>query len=162
MGPTHYRLALGSVFLSRFITCLPLLSGVAQKKSCIGKFMQEVWWSEYEKLRGKKEIKTIEQSIFWCPREENFAWIIVQHFSAEQNLVYEMVFFTCDACGASLKKNQVEKHYLHQCRRCSVLTCIDCQKVAPWLSSYSSNYPFCDHRFHQCKDKPFPCWKIVL
>ena len=40
-----------------------------------------------------------------------------------------MVFFTCNACGASLKKNQVEKHYLHQCRQCEVLSCIDCQQV---------------------------------
>jgi len=42
-----------------------------------------------------------------------------------------MVFFTCDACGSSLKKNQVEKHYNSQCRRCSVLTCMDCQKEFP-------------------------------
>ena len=42
-----------------------------------------------------------------------------------------MVFFTCNACGASLKKNQVEKHYLHQCRQCEVLTCIDCLKDFP-------------------------------
>jgi len=41
------------------------------------------------------------------------------------------VFFTCNACGASLKKNQVEKHYLHQCRQCEVLSCIDCQKDFP-------------------------------
>ena len=40
-----------------------------------------------------------------------------------------MVYFTCNACGASLKKNQVEKHYMNQCRSCEVLTCIDCQKV---------------------------------
>jgi len=42
-----------------------------------------------------------------------------------------MVFFTCDACGESLKKNQVEKHYNFKCRRCSVLTCVDCQKDFP-------------------------------
>lgn len=43
----------------------------------------------------------------------------------------KMVYFTCNACGTSLKKNQVEKHYMHQCRRCEVLTCIDCQKDFP-------------------------------
>lgn len=37
-----------------------------------------------------------------------------------------MVFFTCNACGASLKKNQVEKHYRNECRSCSVLSCMDC------------------------------------
>ena len=41
-----------------------------------------------------------------------------------------MVFFTCNACGEALKKNQVEKHYLHKCRRCEVLTCVDCHKVS--------------------------------
>lgn len=39
-----------------------------------------------------------------------------------------MVFFTCNACGASLKKNQVEKHYRNECRSCSVLSCMDCGK----------------------------------
>lgn len=42
-----------------------------------------------------------------------------------------MVFFTCSACGASLKKNQVEKHYLSKCRNCEYLTCIDCLKDFP-------------------------------
>jgi len=42
-----------------------------------------------------------------------------------------MVFFTCDACGESLKKAQVEKHYKFKCRSCSVLTCVDCQKDFP-------------------------------
>ena len=37
-----------------------------------------------------------------------------------------MVFFTCNACGASLKKNQVEKHYRSECRNCNVLSCMDC------------------------------------
>ncbi|KAK7137461.1 hypothetical protein R3I94_013189 [Phoxinus phoxinus] len=36
-----------------------------------------------------------------------------------------MVFFTCDACGESLKKAQVEKHLL-KCHSCRVLSCIDC------------------------------------
>ncbi|MBN3286258.1 LYAR protein, partial [Polyodon spathula] len=38
-----------------------------------------------------------------------------------------MVFFTCNACGESLKKNQVEKH-LNSCRNCRCLSCIDCGK----------------------------------
>ena len=37
-----------------------------------------------------------------------------------------MVFFTCNTCGASLKKNQVEKHYQNECPRCEVLSCMDC------------------------------------
>ena len=37
-----------------------------------------------------------------------------------------MVSFICDACGSTVKKNQVEKHYQTQCRNCSVLSCIDC------------------------------------
>ncbi|XP_018960831.1 cell growth-regulating nucleolar protein [Cyprinus carpio] len=38
-----------------------------------------------------------------------------------------MVVFTCNACGESLKKAQVEKHVL-KCRACQVLSCIDCSK----------------------------------
>uniref|UniRef100_T1IIS0 Uncharacterized protein n=1 Tax=Strigamia maritima TaxID=126957 RepID=T1IIS0_STRMM len=38
-----------------------------------------------------------------------------------------MVFFTCNACGQSIKKNQVEKHTT-QCRRCETVSCIDCLK----------------------------------
>ncbi|XP_072315638.1 cell growth-regulating nucleolar protein [Eucyclogobius newberryi] len=38
-----------------------------------------------------------------------------------------MVFFTCNACGESLKKAQVDKH-VNMCRGCQVLSCIDCGK----------------------------------
>ncbi|XP_062381021.1 cell growth-regulating nucleolar protein [Sardina pilchardus] len=38
-----------------------------------------------------------------------------------------MVFFTCNACGESLKKAQVDKHVM-KCRSCEVLSCIDCGK----------------------------------
>ncbi|CAN9512456.1 unnamed protein product [Ophioblennius macclurei] len=38
-----------------------------------------------------------------------------------------MVFFTCNACGESLKKGQVDKH-VNWCRGCQVLSCIDCGK----------------------------------
>uniref|UniRef100_G3P3D0 Ly1 antibody reactive homolog (mouse) n=1 Tax=Gasterosteus aculeatus aculeatus TaxID=481459 RepID=G3P3D0_GASAC len=38
-----------------------------------------------------------------------------------------MVFFTCNACGESLKKAQVDKH-VGMCRGCQVLSCIDCGK----------------------------------
>nr|ACO11210.1 Cell growth-regulating nucleolar protein [Caligus rogercresseyi] len=49
-----------------------------------------------------------------------------------------MVFFTCSACGASLKKNQVEKHCNGKCRHCEYLTCIDCLKDFPG-DSYKSH-----------------------
>ncbi|CAL9704208.1 unnamed protein product [Knipowitschia caucasica] len=48
-----------------------------------------------------------------------------------------MVFFTCDACGESLKKAQVEKHVSH-CRNCRVLCCIDCGKDF-WGDDYKSH-----------------------
>ncbi|KAJ1214106.1 hypothetical protein NDU88_001733 [Pleurodeles waltl] len=38
-----------------------------------------------------------------------------------------MVFFTCNACGESLKKVQMEKH-LNVCRRSTSVSCIDCGK----------------------------------
>ncbi|KAJ3601878.1 hypothetical protein NHX12_029640 [Muraenolepis orangiensis] len=48
-----------------------------------------------------------------------------------------MVFFTCNACGESLKKAQVEKH-VNQCRGCEVLSCIDCGKDF-WGSDYKNH-----------------------
>ncbi|XP_039285415.1 cell growth-regulating nucleolar protein [Nilaparvata lugens] len=40
-----------------------------------------------------------------------------------------MVFFTCQHCGTSLKKNAVDKHYMTECRnRSPNLTCVDCLK----------------------------------
>lgn len=39
-----------------------------------------------------------------------------------------MVFFTCNACGQSIKKNRVEKHWKSECPRCEVLSCMDCGK----------------------------------
>ncbi|XP_002131567.2 cell growth-regulating nucleolar protein-like [Ciona intestinalis] len=38
-----------------------------------------------------------------------------------------MVFFTCNGCGESLKKNKVDRH-AYSCRNCEYLTCIDCSK----------------------------------
>jgi len=37
-----------------------------------------------------------------------------------------MVSFICDACGNTVKKTRVEKHYSVECRNCSVLSCLDC------------------------------------
>lgn len=39
-----------------------------------------------------------------------------------------MVFFICNGCGSSLKKNNVEKHQAHQCRKSGHLSCMDCSK----------------------------------
>lgn len=38
-----------------------------------------------------------------------------------------MVFFVCEACNESLKKNKVESHS-YSCRSCWILTCVDCNK----------------------------------
>ncbi|NXU55495.1 LYAR protein, partial [Turnix velox] len=38
-----------------------------------------------------------------------------------------MVVFTCNTCGESVKKTQVEKH-LNICRSCQCLSCMDCGK----------------------------------
>lgn len=46
--------------------------------------------------------------------------------------------FTCNACGDALKKNQVEKHYTTKCRRCEVLTCLDCNKEF-WGDDYKEH-----------------------
>ncbi|KAE8740837.1 hypothetical protein FOCC_FOCC013629 [Frankliniella occidentalis] len=39
-----------------------------------------------------------------------------------------MVFFTCNICGESLKKKDVEKHCNTRCRGGPFLTCVDCLK----------------------------------
>ncbi|XP_030048457.1 cell growth-regulating nucleolar protein [Microcaecilia unicolor] len=48
-----------------------------------------------------------------------------------------MVFFTCNACGESLKKAQVEKH-VNICRHCQCLSCIDCGKDF-WGDDYKNH-----------------------
>ncbi|XP_060757245.1 cell growth-regulating nucleolar protein isoform X2 [Neoarius graeffei] len=48
-----------------------------------------------------------------------------------------MVFFTCNACGESLKKAQIEKH-TSMCRGCQVVSCIDCGKDF-WGEDYKSH-----------------------
>lgn len=48
-----------------------------------------------------------------------------------------MVFFTCNACGESLKKAQVEKH-VNICRGCRTLSCIDCGKDF-WGDDYKNH-----------------------
>ncbi|KAG1650749.1 Cell growth-regulating nucleolar protein [Nymphon striatum] len=49
-----------------------------------------------------------------------------------------MVFFTCNACGTAIKKSSVEKHYLTQCRDCTVLSCLDCGKEF-WGDDYTKH-----------------------
>ncbi|XP_077543837.1 uncharacterized protein LOC144155968 isoform X4 [Haemaphysalis longicornis] len=49
-----------------------------------------------------------------------------------------MVVFTCSACGESLKKKDVEKHYFTKCRDCNLLTCIDCNKDF-WGDAYKEH-----------------------
>ncbi|XP_006893639.1 PREDICTED: cell growth-regulating nucleolar protein [Elephantulus edwardii] len=48
-----------------------------------------------------------------------------------------MVFFTCNACGESVKKAQVEKH-VAVCRSCECLSCIDCGKDF-WGDDYKNH-----------------------
>ncbi|XP_026202688.1 cell growth-regulating nucleolar protein [Anabas testudineus] len=48
-----------------------------------------------------------------------------------------MVFFTCNACGESLKKAQIDKH-VTMCRSCQVLSCIDCGKDF-WGDDYKNH-----------------------
>uniref|UniRef100_A0A2K5EP00 Cell growth-regulating nucleolar protein n=1 Tax=Aotus nancymaae TaxID=37293 RepID=A0A2K5EP00_AOTNA len=47
------------------------------------------------------------------------------------------VFFTCNACGESVKKIQVEKH-VSVCRNCECLSCIDCGKDF-WGDDYKNH-----------------------
>ena len=38
-----------------------------------------------------------------------------------------MVYFQCETCCETLKKKQVENHYLHQCRNSTHFMCLSCQ-----------------------------------
>ena len=40
-----------------------------------------------------------------------------------------MVNFTCNLCGETLRKNQVDKHCQSKCKNAWNFTCIDCQQV---------------------------------
>ena len=44
------------------------------------------------------------------------------------NCILKMVSFICNACGQTVRKAQVEKHYQNECHDCNVLSCIDCGK----------------------------------
>jgi len=48
-----------------------------------------------------------------------------------------MVFFVCEGCNESLKKNQVDKHAM-RCRSCAAVTCVDCQ-VTFWGNDYAAH-----------------------
>jgi len=39
-----------------------------------------------------------------------------------------MVFFVCEGCNETVKKNQVEKH-VARCRNCFAVSCVDCQNT---------------------------------
>lgn len=39
-----------------------------------------------------------------------------------------MVFFVCEHCNETVKKNQVDKHVL-KCRNCYAVTCVDCSQT---------------------------------
>lgn len=41
-----------------------------------------------------------------------------------------MVFFVCEGCNESLKKNQVDKHAM-KCANCWAVTCVDCNVTFP-------------------------------
>ena len=40
-----------------------------------------------------------------------------------------MVFFQCQVCFETLKKKQIENHYLYQCKNSYDFMCIDCQQI---------------------------------
>ena len=40
-----------------------------------------------------------------------------------------MVYFQCEKCIATLKKKQVENHYLHECKNAQYFRCITCQQL---------------------------------
>eukprot|EP01032_Pedospumella_encystans_P000201 gene201-225_t len=45
-----------------------------------------------------------------------------------------MVFFVCEGCNETVKKNQVDKH-ASRCRSCHAVTCVDCS-----VTFYGNDY----------------------
>lgn len=45
-----------------------------------------------------------------------------------------MVFFVCEGCNETMKKNQVDKHAA-RCKSCHAVTCVDCS-----VSFYGNDY----------------------
>ncbi|CAH1258289.1 LYAR [Branchiostoma lanceolatum] len=67
-----------------------------------------------------------------------FFWLKLNSVEEEREFCFVMVFFNCNACGQTVKKNQVEKHYLTACRSCDMLSCLDCGKDF-WGDDYKSH-----------------------
>ncbi|XP_050395384.1 cell growth-regulating nucleolar protein [Patella vulgata] len=49
-----------------------------------------------------------------------------------------MVYFNCNTCGETLKRNKVEIHYRTKCRSCEVVSCVDCSKEF-WGDDYKKH-----------------------
>jgi cell growth-regulating nucleolar protein len=59
---------------------------------------------------------------------------VVQQELIKQIVIVEMVFFVCEGCNESMKKNQVDKHAA-RCRGCHAVTCVDCS-----VTFYGNDY----------------------
>ncbi|KRZ75537.1 Cell growth-regulating nucleolar protein [Trichinella papuae] len=57
--------------------------------------------------------------------DEKLAQLAALHSQWQAANLFEMVFFTCNGCGESVKKVQVVKHRM-RCRRSYVISCMDC------------------------------------
>ncbi|KRY40927.1 Cell growth-regulating nucleolar protein [Trichinella spiralis] len=57
--------------------------------------------------------------------DEKLAQLTYIHSQWQSANVFEMVFFTCNGCGESVKKVQVVRHRM-RCRRSYVVSCMDC------------------------------------
>ncbi|KRX26101.1 Cell growth-regulating nucleolar protein [Trichinella nelsoni] len=57
--------------------------------------------------------------------DEKLVQLNTIHSQWQSANVFEMVFFTCNGCGESVKKVQVARHRM-RCRRSYVVSCMDC------------------------------------
>mmetsp|Transcript_7868 Transcript_7868/g.11759 ORF Transcript_7868/g.11759 Transcript_7868/m.11759 type:complete len:270 (+) Transcript_7868:1221-2030(+) len=60
-----------------------------------------------------------------CPSLSIFILLFLWCCSFNFKSIDLMVFFVCETCNETLKKNQVQKHVL-KCRQCNAVTCVDC------------------------------------
>lgn len=94
------------------------------KSSSLILFWARRLWADVTSILG---IRCVLQKQRCSAQEQwNSTWSQGQRGFPE--FVVEMVSFICNACGQTVRKTQVEKHYQNDCRNCNVLSCIDCGK----------------------------------
>ena len=72
-----------------------------------------------------------------------------------------MVYFQCEICCSSLKKKQVENHYLYECKKSNIFTCLSCGKQFDRETIKSHTQCISEEEKYQKGDKMVKKVKII-